>query len=104
MIGDIDKIDNKLKESAKGADWLMTLLYGIDMAIVPFVLIDNSYAKFFGIANVAYLILLAILLCVRLRERNKLIAKAYIFGICAVLFFVICAVILVTLKNVAYEN
>lgn len=96
MMEEIKGIDDKLKDSAKGADWLMILLYGIDMALVPFVLIDNSYAKFFLIVNITYLIILVALLCVRLRERNRFIAKAYIFAICVTLFFVICAVIMLT--------
>ena len=94
--GKAKQLDDKLKDSAKGADWLMMLLYGIDMAIVPFVLIDNIYAKFFLIANISYLIILVAMLIVRLRERNGFIAKAYIFAICVTLLFVICAVIMLT--------
>ncbi len=49
---------------------------------------EDRFNMFFLIFNIIYLVLLIIMLCIRIREKNKTFTKLYIFGIVVNVFLI----------------
>ncbi len=88
MIEDFNELDKEIWKNAKGMDWLMLLLYSINMIQVPLCIAEDRLNMFFLISNIIYLVLLIIMLWIRIREKNKTFTKLYIFGIVVNVFLI----------------